>query len=249
MRLGCLDHDPARAAALPLIRYGAAAPPPPIYTPKLDWTPTLGDNDTLPDCIPVALTNSLRAFVKRFGGDTDDLAVPTSAITGLYAHAIGMPGATDAQLAATEGADPLTVMEIAQTQGWDIGAQVPLVPDYGTVAGRVDIARTIATLGACMFAVTLYTSDMDDAAAGRAWTMPPRGSVEGGHMIAAADYLGLADTDILMVPTWGQWQRMSWGWLRPRLRLAMPVMCRELLGPDAAARYDAIRSEAAVGWE
>lgn len=246
MRTGCLEHDPALAAALPVVRFGAT-PVPARFVQKLDWTPLLGDNDTLPTCVPTALANASRALVKRLCGPTDDVAIPTSAITTLFADTIGMPGATDAQLAATDGCDPLALFALAQADGWNIGGQVPLVPTYGLLPNsRLEIARAIVRLGACPVAVTLYQSDMEDAAAGRNWVLAPAGNVVGGHMICPADYLGLDDTDLLSVATWGKWQRMSWRWLAQRIRLAVPVVSRSLLGPARADQYSAICAEAGL---
>lgn len=241
MRLGCLSHDPAVARALPQVRLGAI-PILPSVMPDLSWTPTLGANDDLPTCVPTALVNATRASMRYLGGG--DIAVSDAAIEALYADAISMPGATMAQLAATDGSDPLAVLALAQTQGWDIGLQAPLVPSYGIGESLQDsIARIVGVAGACMLAVTLYDSDMRAQANGQPWTDAPSGAEAGRHMIAACGYAGLAPTDPLSIATWGTWQPAWWGWLMPRLRLVVPVLTRDLLPPAAASRYAALAAE------
>lgn len=235
MRLGCLDHDPAIAAALPQVRYGAR-PLAPSVMPDLSWTPILGKNNVLPTCVAVAFANAVRASVRYLGGG--DIQVPTGAIEALYARAIGMPGATEAQLAATDGSDPLVVLALAASQGWDVGLQAPLVPAYGVGDGtQASIAGTIEDVGAVMLAVTLYANDMQMQANGFPWLDPPSGAAAGRHMIAACGYSALVPEGRLTVATWGAWQQASWSWLMPRLRLVMPALVRDVLPPAAAPRY------------
>ena len=241
MRLGCLDHDPAVAAALPQVRYGAR-PLAASVMPDLSWTPELGANDRLPTCVPTALVNATRASVRYLGGG--DIEVPTAAIKALYARAIGMPGVTEAQLAATDGSDPLVVMGLAGSQGWDVGLQAPLVPSYGVGEGtQASIAGPIADVGAVMLAVTLYEADMTYQAEGFPWVDPPSGEIAGGHMIAGCGYSALVSEGRLTLATWGAWQQASWSWLMPRLRLVMPVLVRDVLPPAAAPRYAALAAQ------
>lgn len=235
MRLGCLEHDPAVAAALPQVRYGAR-PMAASVMPDLSWMPELGANDRLPTCVPTAFANGVRASVRYLGGG--DIEVPTAAIEALYARAIGMPGATEAQLAATDGSDPLVVMALAGSQGWDVGLQAPLVPSYGVGEGtQASIAGPIEDVGAVMLAVTLYEADMTYQAEGFPWLDAPTGEIAGGHMIAACGYSALVPEGRLSIATWGAWQQASWSWLMPRLRLVVPVLVRDLLPPAAAPRY------------
>lgn len=239
MRLGCLAHDAAKAASL-RTRYAAAIVP--NRLPRPPWTPTLGRNDTLPDCTAVGLMNAARAWVHRFAGVDDDLVVADDHIVALYAEAIGLPGASDDALAATEGADPLAVVQTAQTRGWDVGAQVPLVPDFALSGTDVrSLAHNMQCAGAVMLALTLTQTDMDAAQAGKPWTAVPDGSpIVGGHLVAACAYDGLAPTDALSIATWGTWQPASWTWVQPRLRIALIAGWRQLLPPNLALGYAAL---------
>ncbi len=230
VRLGCLPHDPARAALLPAARYGAALPPASIPVPT--WQPAMLDNDTLPNCTAVALANAARAWAHR--QERLDVLITAPAVDALYAAAIGMPGATAAQLAVTDGADPLAVVEQAQARGFNVGSQVPLVPDFATVAvDRTALANAMARAGGVMLALTLYAADMADFEAGRSWVGALSGFVAGGHMVCACAYDGLGDADAVHIATWGAWQPASWGWVLARARLGVATGWRQLTAPGA----------------
>lgn len=241
MRLGCLEHDPARAAAMPLARLGAV--PPPLRIPLPDWQPDGYDNDTNPTCTVCALAHSARAWSWKFGGT--DVQVPVSAIDALYSRATGVPLAG---IAASDGADPLQVVATAQADGWDIGGQAPLVPaSRVTSARQLDIARAIDRAGVAMLALTLTEGDMEAVQAGREWTLDyAPGPVAGGHMAAMGAYDGLGPLYAAHIATWGRWQAASWEWVQDRIRLVLVAGWRQLLGPAQVAAYDALWSAAAA---
>lgn len=232
MRLGCLDHDPTRAALLPAARYGIAPPPPSL--PTATWQPQMWANDTLGDCVIAALGNAARAWSNKLTGD--DTEIGTTDVVALFARVAGLPSdATEAQLEAVDGLDPMLAVETAQVSGWALaGRQVPLVPDFATVASsRSALAEGMARTGSVMLAVTLYEADMDAFEAGRPWVDAPSGDVAGGHMIAAVSYDGTRDSSMTQIATWGQWQSTSWQWLAARLRLALATGWRQLCAPGA----------------
>jgi hypothetical protein len=242
-RLGCLPHDPAVAASLPQIGVGAAALLPRVV-PPLDWTPTLGDNETEPTCVPTAYINATRASMRYLGGG--DIQVSDAEVRAQYARAIGRPGATPAELAATDGCDPLAFMAMIQTDGWwTVGLQAPLVPTYGAITNlfRGSMARVIGEVGAVMLAVTLYEQDMETQVRGAPWTGLPTGEPIGGHMIAACSYSGLQDQDTLKIATWGVWQPATWEWIAARIQLGIATITRDLLPPAASARYAMLADE------
>ena len=229
-RLGCLPHDPAKLAALPPARFGMV--PPAYQVPCPDWQPEMWGNDTLPDCTVVALGNSGRAWSHKFGGT--DLSIPQPAINTLYARSIGMPGATDAQLAATDGADPMLVVETAQATGWNVGGEVPLVPDFraGGLAVQ-EVARAIDRAGCAMLALTLYEGDMEAFDAGQEWLRAPSGPVVGGHMVGVCGYDGMGPAWPAFIATWAKWQPASWQWISARVRLSLVAGWRQLCAPGA----------------
>lgn len=230
IRLGCLDHDPAKLATLPPARFGAVLAPAAIPCPT--WQPQMWGNDTLPNCTAVALGNAARAWAHS--QEAEDVAIDQAHVDALYAAAIGMPGATLEQLAATDGADPLAVTEQAQARGWDIGGQTPLVPDFATVApNNWGIMLGLARTGGVMCALTLYAEDMDAFQSGKDWTAAPSGPVEGGHMVC----IGAGDAQGAFLATWGTWQRASWDWIGARLRLALITGWRQLIPAGAAYRW------------
>lgn len=239
-RLGCLPHDPDKAARLRAMRYGTQMPP--ASLPRAEWQPCLWDNDTLPNCTAVSLGHAARAWCRRIEGPGNDMSIAAPFIDRLYAEAIGQPGATLAQLAATEGADPLAVVETAQTSGFDVGGQVRLVPDFAILpTARTEMANGIARCGSVMLALTLYAADMDAAAAGKPWVPGgDPGPAVGGHMVAAVSYDGLQDTENVQIATWGNWKSASWEWVLARLRLALVTGWRQLVPPAQYAAYDAL---------
>lgn len=240
VRLGCLPHDPDKAAAMRAMRYGTQIPPPSLL--RAEWQPCLWDNDTIPNCTAVALGHAARAWCERMEGPSNDLSIATPFIDRLYAEAIGQPAATLAQLAATEGADPLAVVETAQTSGFDVGGQVRLVPDFAILPpARTTLANGMVRSGSVMLALTLYAEDMDNFQNGKPWVLVgDPGPAEGGHMVAAVSYDGLQETGNVQIATWGVWKSASWEWVQARLRLALVTGWRQLVPPGQYATYDAL---------
>ena len=223
MRTGCKSHDPARAALLPSARYGAVLPPASVPLPP--WQPGAYDNNDNPTCVPIALAHAARAWSVKFGDASTDITFTIPQIDALYSAATGTPLA---EIAASDGSDPLAVVERAQGRGWDIGGQAPLVPDFRVAASTpLAISSGIAHVGAVMLALTLYEQDMEDAQARRPWIAVPAGDPIGGHMVAAAAY----DSQRVQLATWGMFQPASWTWLAPRLRLVLVAGWRDLTPP------------------
>lgn len=236
MRLGCLPHDRTAVEAIPFVRYGVA--PAPLRVPLPSWQPDAWDNDTAPTCTVCALGHSARAWSERFG--RTDVQIPVGAVDALYSRATGVPLAG---IVASDGADPVRVVEEAQASGWDIGGQVPLVPDFRRLSGyQGEIARAVASSGAAMLALTLHEGDMEAVQAGREWTLDyAPGPVVGGHMVALAAYEGLGPLYAVHLATWGRWQVASWEWVQARLQLALVAGWRQLLAPgvDYGAAWSA----------
>lgn len=229
MRLGRLPHDPMRLALAPLHFFAAAQPAPVLDRAGVNFVPKLYANDVLPDCTAVGLANAARAAgaLADFEPAIDDVKVPA-----FYAVCIGKPGATDAELEATDGAMLLDVLERQASAGFDVGEQAPLVGSFGTVSTSSRIALALGMAhGAGYWGVDLYERDME---------LPPvwdddgssPGALVGGHCIIAWDYAGLGDGQTVRVGTWGAWQPATWRWVHARLREAHSVSWRQL---EAAA--------------
>ncbi len=229
MRLGCLEHDEIRAAAVLTSRYDIAVPPLRVARPA--WRPNPYDNLTNPTCTVCALAHSARAWSWKYGGT--DVAVPVDAIDALYSRATGVPLAG---IEASDGADPMMVVETAQADGWDIGGQVPLVPSFTrTGLKTVELAQSLVRAGVVMLAVMLDEADMAAARAREPWALGgTRGAVVGGHMIPLAAYDGLGPPALAWAASWGQWQGMTWEWIDARSRLALEAAWRQLLAPGVS---------------
>lgn len=220
MRLGRLQHDPARLALAP--RLVAASPPPPVLDRSaVDFSPMLYQNNVLPNCSAVGLANSARAAAALAGFD---LVVDPDSVPAYYAACIGRPGASEAELEATEGAVLMDVLDYMQANGFEVGQQVPLVANYDTVSAdsRSAIASAMTRPGAGYWGVDLYERDMELLPV---WDDDGRdpGALVGGHCLLAFDYAGLNDQDTIRLGTWGAWQPATWRWAMSRLREAHGV--------------------------
>jgi len=198
--------------------------------------PALYQNDTLPDCTAVSLANAARGVAALNGYQ---LAVDPACVPSFYAGCVGNP--TD--LAATDGAVMLDVLQIQASQGFDIGTQ-RLAGLSGTldVASRSALALGIARLGTGYWGVTLRERDMQrgpvwDVQAGR-----DDGDVVGGHAVIAWDYTGLADSDTVRIGTWGGWQPATWAWVAARLDEAHGIVWRQLARADGTF-YDGLTAD------
>src|ERR1700722_13511082 len=120
----------------------------------------------------------------------------------LYADVIGQPNASDAQLAQTNGA----------------------VAIAGLMCNRA--------LGVSYLGIRLYQKDI--ATFGEApWTaaIADSGAMVGGHVLLAWDYpVGLSDTNLARLATWGALQPASWAWLMERLDEAHGLEWPQLKG-------------------
>lgn len=217
--LGRLPHNPERLA-----RGLMAAPAPLPYRYQLDrsavpFIPGLFGNDSLPDCTAVGVANSaIASGVIR----SAEPVILDGKPQALYAQVIGQPDATPQQLATTQGAVAMDVLNQVATNGFDAGEQVPLVPVQSfpahntreVIAGLMCGQTVTAYLG-----IRLYARDMDQVGQGP-WTasVADSGALEGGHVLLAWDYpVGLGDTDLVHLATWGMLQPCSVAWLMERL--------------------------------
>jgi hypothetical protein len=211
-------HDPVRLAAAPALqRYGLALPPPVVDRSAIPFVPELYQNDTLPDCTAVTLANCAQAanWVLTGCGEVIDPAT----VPAFYAASIGKPGATTADLMATDGAAILDVLSYQSRNGFDCGQQAPLVANFGVidVVDRMGIASAVAHLGACEIGVRLYQCDMDAFGTGP-WDDDGSdpGALIGLHATFIWSYAGLGNEALVQIGTWGNWQPATWRWVATR---------------------------------
>jgi len=230
--LGRLPHSPERLA-----RGLMAAPAPMLYRYQLDrsaidYQPGLFGNGTIPDCTCAGVANAaIASGLLRSAAPVIADGKPQR----LYADVIGQPNASDAQLAATNGAVAMDVLNDVATHGFDAGEQVPLVPIPRTVPNsREAIAGLMCNraLGVAYLGIRLYQKDIDTF--GEApWTaaIADSGAMVGGHVLLAWDYpVGLSDTNLARLATWGALQPASWAWLMERLDEAHGLEWPQLKG-------------------
>lgn len=230
MRFGRLAHDPAEVARVPsLAMHGFAASPPPISLDRsgVGFHPGLYHNDVFPVCTAAGLANAagLVAAIDGFG-----LIIDVNRVLDFYAGLAGIDP-TDAALAASDGVLMTDVIRRQTLDGFDVGTQTPLVGLAGTLPliNRSTLASAMARLGQAYVGVTIRERDMDvrpglwDVEAGR-----DDGAIVGRHAMVLGDYTGLDDVATVRAATWGDWQTVTWAWLRDRLDEAYAFVWRQL---------------------
>lgn len=228
--LGRLPHDPAAVAQVPAHVMAADAPVPPrLDRSHIPFTPELGGNGQFPDCTAVATFNCASAF-----GWVRSKAAPAivpAKILPFYGLCIGDPP----DLAATDGAVMLDVLNRGQSDGIDFGLQVPLGLTMHTIdaSNRAQIAHVTLTHGAADLGVRLTALDMQKAQNGDIWDDDGGDNSPeiGGHDLFSWQYAGLGDADLVSLGTWGFWQRATWRWLARRTVEAYAVTFPQLVGP------------------
>jgi hypothetical protein len=230
--LGRKWHHPAQLATVPQ-RRGLVLPPAALVRERPQWY--LGHNDLVPDCTAVDLANSALAWSLTHGAAAPVL--DEDLLPQFYGRCIGAaPGSSLETLATTDGAVVQDVMGVAQSQGFDVGQQVPLVPRATTVGlERGAIASAAAMDGLAYVGIRLYERDMQTVGQGP-WVAPVRdsGDLAGGHATGVWAYAGLRDADLVEIPTWGMQQPASWTWLMERLDEAWGCEWPQLTGPQDA---------------
>ena len=250
-RLGRLHHDPVAVARAPRLaddRFAAMAPAPVVDRRAVAFRPRMFGNDILPVCTCAALANAALAMSALNGFQT---LIVDAAVPAFYAACLGMPGASAAELAGTDGAVAMDVLRRQITAGFDVGQETRLVALFGTVPlDRARLAAGIARLGVGYWGVRLHARDMDAAGSIVPWDDDHRdpGPVEGGHMLNGWDYTGLGDTDLVRLATWGGFKAATWRWVEARLDEAYGLIWRQLaradgqdLGLDLGALEAALR--------
>jgi hypothetical protein len=247
MRLGRLQHDPQRLAAAPsLASHRFAATPPASFVDRsaVAFEPQAWGNIELPNCTAAGLANAI-GMVGALNGWQP--AIEPSLVPRFYGACIGQPNATDEELAATDGAVVIDVLQYQVAHGFDYkmlppdAPREPMVGLWGTLPNATAIAQAIDKLGHAYLGVTLRERDMQMPAV---WDFQPGrddGKPVGGHCIVAWDYAGLADDATIRIATWGEFQETTWGWLQARLDEAHALVWRQLaaasgvdLGVDVA---------------
>src|SRR3954469_15368245 len=124
-RLGALPVDPVRLEAAPQhsAQFALARPPLKMDRRKIELTPILGQNDTLPDCTCVALLNAARMVAALNGFQ---LTAREEFCKIFYADVIHC-ALTDEAIAVTHGAYCLDVLNKQATHGFPVGMQTSLI--------------------------------------------------------------------------------------------------------------------------
>jgi hypothetical protein len=237
MRFGRLPHDPAEVARVPSLAshaFAASIPPLTLDRSAIGFHPGLYHNDVFPVCTAAGIANSagLVAAIAGYG-----LIIDVHRVIDFYARIAGID-ASDAALTASDGVLMTSVIRQQTLTGFDVGTQTALVGLAGTlpVGNRSLLALAMARLGHAYVGVTIRERDMDvrpavwDVVTGR-----DDGDVIARHAMVLCDYTGLGDADTVRAATWGDWQPVTWAWLKERLDEAYGFVWRQL---TSAGRHD-----------
>jgi hypothetical protein len=209
---------------VPRHTFGAFAPlaPPSLDRSAVLFTPQMYENDTLPDCTAVAYANAARAVAAL---NHYNLAVDPPTVPAFYGAVLGHPP----DLAATDGAAMLDVLDYQDAHGMDIGPQ-RLSAHFGAVdaKNRHALAASLDRFGPGYWGVVLRERDLDTAGLGQ-WTISrDDGEIVDRHAVMAWDYTGLGNADTVRLGTWGGWIPASWGWVLLRIEEAYSLFWRQL---------------------
>jgi hypothetical protein len=212
---GRLLHDEHRVAAVKPHVMGATEPLPLVLLrPNILVKPTLVENTTLPTCTIAGLINSARAWAELHGFD---LTIDDQKLLDFYAAIAGCDP-TPASIAQTDGLQMLDVLEYAQSHGFDIGGQAPLVPDFSAIhmPDVLGMRDAVFTLASAYVGLTLYEIDEQPDSV---FTGPPSGAVSGGHCLLPFTW----DAAGFLVATWGEDMPATEEWLMTRIDEAFSV--------------------------
>jgi hypothetical protein len=245
MRFGRLQHDPDTLARAPSLRLSAVEPPAVLDRSSVNVNLGLYQNDVYPDCTAAGAFNYVCciAALNGYGLPIDNTKAPT-----FYAACIGCADTPEA-IAATDGALMTDVIARLGSHGLDIGSQT-LVGFGGTIPlRRIQLALSLAQVGAGYWGIDVYQNDMDNV--GKVWTTDySPGPVEGGHCVVGFDYAGLGNNDVVRIATWGAWQMATWAWVDARLQEAHGLAFRDLTPASgkywSGVTYDTLLAEAGV---
>ena len=225
--LGRLPHSPEQLEATPKHLFGDILPPSILDRRNINFIPGLYKNDICPDCSAVGIVNAARAVAELNGYD---LVVVEQNVLNFYASVVGC-APTLAAIEATRGAVLINVLNKQSISGFDIGSQ-SLVAGWKAInhTSRIALANGMNQFGSDYIGVTLYERDMETI--GKTWDVVPGrddGNVVGGHCVICFDFLGLSDSDIVRIGTWGSWQNVTWSWLYNRIDEAYVMAWRQLV--------------------
>jgi hypothetical protein len=209
MRLGRLNHDPSRLAAIPAHTMAAGAPVPEVVTPPEGFRVELCRNDLYTTCTTASLINAARVWALKTG--RFDLVYDVDKLLAFFCRVLGIPVSA---IATAEGAVMMDVLENAQSGGFQINDQDTLVPMFRRITDADGLRQAIASTGAAYVGVDLDEQDMSQD-----WTARAMGKVEGGHAIALIGYRPGGFT----AATWGVEKLCDEGWLMARLQEAYLV--------------------------
>jgi hypothetical protein len=135
-------------------------------------------------------------------------------VVDFFAAAAGNPP----DLTTVDGLIYLDVMNRTSELGFDTGHD-KLYSIPGTVnLDRNSLAVGTANLGSVGIGITLTQTDMQNTSPASVLdTLLPAGDPVGGHAVITWDYLGMNDTDLVRIGTWGYWQHVTWRWIEARI--------------------------------
>ena len=179
-------------------------------------------NDSLGDCVVVALANFIQLATGCDMGKA--VVIADSIIKKLY-------------LKLSPGDDGLVIRDFLDyMRKTGMGGH--------KILAHVDVALTDleAMRQACYrlngfnVGVSIYSVDMDDFSAGKGWgtvSHRSKGSLEGGHSMWVGGYVADKKYKLVWKPaTWATWQSATKDWMGNRAGEAHAIVSKDQVGPD-----------------
>jgi hypothetical protein len=210
---------------LKISRYLAAPPPLPA---AIDWGGNVGvwgelGNDAVGDCTFAGPGHLEMLWTAdsgtEFNPTTEQVLADYSAVTGY----------NPADPSTDQGADMLTVMNYWRQTGI-AGHKIYSFMTIGSSA-MAEVKSAIAFFGGANIGVQLPQSAMDATNAGEPWSVTDDDNILGGHCVILSAY----DADGLTCVTWGQEQKLTWGWLQKYCDEAYCALSPDWIGANGLA--------------
>lgn len=237
-KLGRLPNDPAKPRLK--LRYGAmewarsvdgaaAAPATVDYysrVPAAYWG--MDGNDRVGDCTIATVDHTVKAW--RAAAGNPDIASTTAECIAAYSAITGY-----------DPADPDTdqgaVMQNVNNYWRKHGVALAGALDKTLLFAEVDhtasalVEWSIEQFGSVQLGIDFPASAMDQFDAGKPWDVVRGSRIEGGHAIPAVGY----DGTYIYVVTWGQVQRMTWGFFNAYVEEAWIALSADFVNAHTGA--------------
>lgn len=209
------------------------APPPSVdyysRVPADSWG--MDGNDSVGDCTCADVDHEVKAF--QVAAKNVEVTSTTKEVIAAYS---AITGYNPADPNTDQGAEMQAVREYWQKTGFKLGGAVHKIALFADIdiTNMTLVKWALEQFGAIGLGVNLPDSAQDQFGAGEPWIVVKGSPIDGGHAIALLGY----DADWLYVLTWGQVQKISYGWFTAYVEEAWIVLDQDFV--NTASGTDAL---------